>query len=152
MSTIVNGHLRTATAQDCGALVGLWEVLFGAAATATDEPWRHHAAGWFTRLVDDPANARFPVIEVDGTIVATAIGTLQCDPSATGRTVRLMNVITVAEHRGHGFATTLVLDVLSWARSVAADRVDLSVTSEGLPLYAKLGFTMTSARRMNLVL
>ncbi|SDS78086.1 GNAT family N-acetyltransferase [Actinoplanes derwentensis] len=156
MSRIVNGRLRAATAQDCGDLVRLWGLLFGDVAATTNEPWRQHAAGWFTRLVDDADNARFPVIEVDGAIVATAIGTLELGvPNpycAKGRTVRLMNVITLAEHRGHGFATTLVLDVLAWARSVAADRVDLSATPAALPLYAKLGFTMTSAPRMKLVL
>lgn len=136
--------------QDCGDLIGLWGLLFDRVAATTEEPWRHHAAGWFARLVDEPGRARFPVIEVDGTIVATATGTLQTGPG--GRTVRLMNVITVAEYRGHGFATTLVLDVLDWARSVAADRVDLSATPGSLSLYTRLGFTTTSAARMRLVL
>ncbi|GAA1582343.1 GNAT family N-acetyltransferase [Actinoplanes couchii] len=156
MSSVVDGRLRAATPEDCGELVQLWALLFGEAVTATREPWRHHAAGWFTRLVDDADNARFPVIEVGGTIVATAIGTLEVgvpNPHCVkGRTVRLMNVITVPCHRGNGFATTIILDVLNWARSIAADRVDLSATRDARPLYTKLGFTMTSAPRMKLVL
>ena len=95
------------------------------------------------------------LIEVGGAIVATAIGTLELgvpNPQCIkGRTVRLANVITLAEHRGHGHGTTLVLDVLGWARSVDADRVDLSATPEGQRLYERLGFTMTSAPRMKLI-
>jgi GNAT superfamily N-acetyltransferase len=88
--------------------------------------------------------------------VATAIGTLEIgvpNPQCVrGRTVRLANVITVREHRGRGHGTMLVLDVLAWARSIAADRVDVSATPAGQRLYETLGFTMTSAPRMKLVL
>ncbi|MGZ6754165.1 MAG: GNAT family N-acetyltransferase [Nocardioides sp.] len=57
-----------------------------------------------------------------------------------------------APHRGHGFATLLVRDVVAWARSVQADRVDLSATSEGQRHYARLGFQVARAPRMKLVL
>jgi hypothetical protein len=42
----------------------------------------------------------------------------------------------------------LVLDVAAWARSIAADRVDLSATPPGQRIYEKLGFTLTPAPRM----
>ncbi|WP_234443615.1 GNAT family N-acetyltransferase [Streptomyces sp. NRRL B-24484] len=148
------GNLRTATARDGAALLRLWEQLFDEAGQ--QEPWGRHAAEWFARFVEDRGNARFPVIEVNGAIVATAIGTLELgvpNPQCTkGRTVRLANVITLAEHRGQGYGTALVLDVLSWARSINADRVDLSATAEGKRLYEKLGFTLTAAPRMKFVL
>ncbi|MFD4764602.1 GNAT family N-acetyltransferase [Streptomyces sp. NPDC058439] len=154
MTTTGNGRLRAATAQDGVALLDLWELLFDDADM--QKSWRAHAAEWFARFVDDLDNARFPVIEVDGAIVATAIGTLELgvpNPQCTkGRTVRLANLITLPEHRGHGYGTALVLDVLSWARSIEADRVDLSATPEGKRLYDKLGFTLTSAPRMKCVL
>ncbi|WP_196805928.1 GNAT family N-acetyltransferase [Terracoccus sp. 273MFTsu3.1] len=93
---------------------------------------------------------------MDGAIVATAIGTLELgvpNPHcARGRTVRLANVVTVPEQRGHGFGTLLVGDVLEWARSIGADRVDLSATPAGRRLYERLGFALTSAPRMKLVL
>ncbi|MCX4745865.1 GNAT family N-acetyltransferase [Kitasatospora sp. NBC_01287] len=150
-----NGRLRAATAGDGVALLHLWGLLFDDDA-GTREPWRGRAAEWFARSVDDRDNARFPVVEVDGAIVATAIGTLELgvpNPQcAKGRTVRLANLITLPEHRGHGHGAALVLDVLSWARSVDADRVDLSATPEGKRLYDKLGFTLTSAPRMKFVL
>jgi GNAT superfamily N-acetyltransferase len=129
--------------------------LYDEGTAAPEEPWRSHAAEWFARFANDPSSARFPVIEVDGAIVATAIGTLELgvpNPQCTrGRTVRLANVITLPGHRGRGYGATLVLDVLDWARSIDADRVDLSATPEGQRLYAKLGFTITSAPRMKFV-
>ena len=150
------GRLHSAAAHDCVELLRLWALLFDKDKAAPEERWRSHAAEWFTRMVNDPSSACFPVIEVDGAIVATAIGTLELgvpNPHCIrGRTVRLMNVITLAEHRGQGYGTRLIFDVLDWARSIDADRVDLSATPEGQRLYEKLGFTMTSAPRMKLVL
>jgi GNAT superfamily N-acetyltransferase len=82
------------------------------------------------------------VIEVYGQLVATAIGTLEIgvpNPQCVrGRTVRFGNIITLPEHRGRGHATMLVLDVLAWARSIAADRVDLSATRAGQRLYERM--------------
>jgi GNAT superfamily N-acetyltransferase len=156
VTQIGSGHLRTAKAEDGAELMRLWALLFDEGGTTAEEPWRGHAREWFTRYVDDTRNARFPVIEVDGELVATAIGTLEVgvpNPECVrGRTVRLANVITLPEHRGRGHGTTLVLDVVAWARSIAADRVDLSATPAGHRIYEKLGFTVTSAPRMKLVL
>ena len=156
MTEISSGRLRTAKAEDGAQLLRLWAFLFDEDGTTSEEPWKGHAREWFTRYVDDTRNARFPAIEVDGELVATAIGTLEIGvPSpqcVQGRTVRLANVITLPEHRGQGHGTMLVLDVVAWARSIAADRVDLSATPAGQRLYEKLGFTVTSALRMKLVL
>ncbi|MGZ6748145.1 MAG: GNAT family N-acetyltransferase [Nocardioides sp.] len=102
------------------------------------------------------AHAAESGLEVGGEVVATAIGTLELgvpNPHCPqGRTVRLANVLTLPAHRGHGFATLLVRDVVAWARSVQADRVDLSATSEGQRHYARLGFQVARAPRMKLVL
>lgn len=95
------------------------------------------------------------MIEVDGEIVATAIGTLEIgvpNPQCPkGRTVRLAKVITLPEYRGHGHGTTLVADVINRARVIDADRVDLSATRRDSAYTRKVGFTMTSAPRMKLV-
>ncbi|SNY45646.1 GNAT family N-acetyltransferase [Paractinoplanes atraurantiacus] len=151
--TTTTGRLRTATLRDHAELLALWTLLFD---DAPPEPWRTHAAAWFARFVGSPGEARFPVIESGGAIVATAIGTLELGvPNpfcAKGRTVRLANVITLPGHRGRGYGTTLVRDVVDWARSIDADRVDLSATPEGHRLYAGLGFTVTSAPRMKFML
>jgi GNAT superfamily N-acetyltransferase len=156
VTQISSGRLRTATAEDGPQLLRLWALLFDEGGTTSEEPWKGHARGWFTRYVDDTRNARFPVIEVHGELVATAIGTLEIgvpNPQCVrGRTVRLANVITLPEHRGKGHGSALVLDVVAWARSIAADRLDLSATPAGQRIYEKLGFTLTSAPRMKLVL
>jgi GNAT superfamily N-acetyltransferase len=150
------GRLRAARAEDGSQLLRLWALLFDEGGTTAEAPWKGHAHEWFTRQVDDPRTARFPAVEVDGELVATAIGTLEIGvPSpqcVRGRTVRLANVVTLPEHRGQGHATKLVLDVVAWARSIAADRVDLSATPAGQRIYEKLGFTLTSAPRMKFIL
>jgi GNAT superfamily N-acetyltransferase len=137
-------------------LLCLWAILFEEGDEAASRSWRVHALEWFGRFVDDASGACFPVIEVAGDVVATAIGTLEIgvpNPHCPkGRTVRLANVITLPEHRGRGHGTTLVLEVINWAKLVDADRVDLSATPEGQRIYEKVGFTMTSAPRMKLVL
>ena len=156
MTEISSSRLRLATAEDGARLLRLWALLFDDEDPASEQPWTGHAGDWFARHAGDPLTARFPVIEVDGELVATAIGTLEIGvPSpqcVRGRTVRLANVITLPEHRGHGHGTTLVLDVVAWARSITADRVDLSATPAGQRIYERLGFTVTSAPRMKLVL
>ena len=156
------GRLRPATESDLARLLWLWALVYDGGGDGDGDEggqgqgWALSARDWFVRVVDDGATARFPVVEVDGVIVATAIGTLELGvPNpycASGRTVRLANVITVPEHRGHGIGTLLVGDVVAWARSIDADRVDLSATPDGRGLYQRLGFALTRAPRMKLVL
>ena len=156
MPTTPSGLLRIASPGDGPQLVRLWALLFDEDDSSSDDVWRGHAGEWFTQFVALPGLARFPVIEVDGQIVATAIGTLELgvpNPQCPrGRTVRLANVITLAAHRGAGYGTRLVDDVTDWARSINADRVDLSATPAGQRIYARAGFVLTSAPRMKLVL
>jgi len=151
-----SGRLRTAKAEDGAQLLRLWAQLFDEGGAAPEEPWKGYAREWFTQYVDDARNARFPVIEAGGELVASAIGTLEIgvpNPYCLrGRTVRLANVITLPMHRGQSYGTTLVLDVVAWARTIDADRVDLSATPAGQRIYARLGFTVTSAPRMKFVL
>lgn len=119
--------------------------------------WKTHAVEWFAGTVDDGATTRIPVMDVEGVVVATAVGTVEIgvpNPhSPRGRGVRLVNVITLPAHRGRGYATELVRDVIAWAEVVVgADRVDLSATSDGQRIYEQLGFILTAAPRMKLVL
>ena len=156
MTTPATDRIRAATAADAAQMLLLWALVFDEDDTAPGTMWKQHAQEWFTRFVEDQTTARFPVVEVDGDIVATAIGTLELgvpNPQCRrGRTVRVANVITLPEHRGRGYGTLLVRDVIAWARSIDADRVDLSATPDGQRIYNKLGFNLTKAPRMKLVL
>ena len=154
MTPELPGRLRPARAEDVSDLLRLWGLLFD--DDVSGAPWADHAAGWFAQSVNDGASARLPVIEVGDELVATAVGSLELgvpNPFCPrGRTVRLANVITLPTHRRRGFGTTVTLDVVQWARSISADRVDLSATADGLTLYERVGFVPTSAPRMKLVL
>jgi GNAT superfamily N-acetyltransferase len=159
VATVVStgvGRLRRARAEDGVQLVDLWARLFDPQVAGPEATWRSHAQAWFAEQVDEPLAARFPVVEVGERIVACAVGALELGvPNPwcpRGRTVRLANLITTPAQRGRGFGTALVSDVLGWARSIGADRVDLSATPDGGRIYEKLGFEVTSAPRMKLVL
>jgi GNAT superfamily N-acetyltransferase len=156
MSTPALHRIRAATAADAVDLLTLWASLFDDGGDHPGATWQEHARGWFTRFVGEGSTAHFPVAEVDGNVVATAIGTLELgvpNPQCPrGRTVRLANVVTSPEHRGKGLGTLLVRDVVEWARSIDADRVDLSATPDGQRIYEKAGFHLARAPRMKLVL
>ena len=148
--------LRRATADDRSEVLALWTALFEEDGAPTTGSWSEDAGTWFTEFVPRAHVTTLPVIEVAGRIVATAVGSLAIGvPNAwcpRGRTARLENVYTRRSHRRRGFGTMLVLDVVSWARRIEADRVDLSTTPLGRRIYEKAGFVATSAPRMKLVL
>jgi GNAT superfamily N-acetyltransferase len=141
---------------DEAQLLVLWDLVFNDEGSDRPTSWKKYAREWFIRCVDDRQTACFPAIEVDGEVVATAIGTLELgvpNPECPrGRTVRLANVTTLPAHRGRGYGTSLVRYVIEWARSIDADRVDLSTTPDAQRIYEKAGFTLTKAPRMKLVL
>lgn len=155
MSFLGRHHVRIASTADADQLLQLWALLF---EEVLDGPatWKVHAQTWFLSVANAPDTARFPVVDLEGELVATAVGTLEVgvpNPQcARGRSVRLANVITLPQHRGRGYGTLLVDDVVTWARSIDADRVDLSATRDGQRLYERVGFQPTRAPRMKFVL
>lgn len=156
MTHASSSRLRAATTEDIAALIPLWALLFDEESTDSGQTWRGHALSWFAEVVTDRQRACFPVIVVDDAIVATAIGTLELgvpNPHCPrGRTVRLANVVTLTEHRGQGYGTQLVKQVIAWAETIGADRVDLSATAQGQRIYERAGFVLTCAPRMKLTL
>lgn len=148
-------QVRSATPADVEQMVVLWASLFDEEADRAGG-WRTNASAWCAGALEDRTTAHLPLVEADGAVVATAIGTLELGvPNpfcARGRSVRLANLVTVPAHRGRGFATLLVDDVVAWARSIDADRVDLSATPDGRGIYERAGFEPTTAPRMKLVL
>ncbi len=147
-------RLRQATVEDAAGLLSLWDVMFEEMDSPSTD-WQGPALEWLGSCVGMEA-ARVPVIEVSGELVASAVGFVETgvpNPySPTGRAVRLVNVVTLPAHRGRGYATELIGDVVGWARGVGADRVDLSASPQGLRLYERLGFTLATAPRMKQIL
>ncbi|MCA1697065.1 MAG: GNAT family N-acetyltransferase [Actinobacteria bacterium] len=157
MNQALPGRLRPARGDDIQRLLALWELLFDEIDSPMTTAWKTHAREWFAGNVDSGATTRIPVVDIEGEVIAAAVGTVEIgvpNPQCpTGRGVRLANVITLPAHRGRGYATELVRDVIAWAEViVGADRIDLSVTSDGQRIYQQLGFILTSAPRMKLVL
>jgi GNAT superfamily N-acetyltransferase len=124
---------RDALARDVDQLLPLCGMLFNETPEAVAS-WRGAARAGPARLYSIERSHVF-VVEVEGSIVACAVGTLELNvpnpQCPRGRAVRLANVITLPVHRGRGFGTALVDFVLDWARSIQADRVGLSATPEG---------------------
>jgi GNAT superfamily N-acetyltransferase len=147
--------VRAATVADENQLLRLWALVTDP-GDAGAEAWQPNARRWLARALRDEDSARFPLVEVDRAVVATAVATLDVgvpNPHCPrGRTVRLANVVTLPEHRGNGFATRLVDDVIAWARGIHADRIDLSASEQGQALYERRGFVLTTAPRMKLML
>lgn len=77
MSTLGTHHFRTATTADAAQLLRLWALLFEEAVDASGTMWKRHAREWFLSVANASDTARFPVVDVGGEVVATAIGTLE---------------------------------------------------------------------------
>lgn len=149
MTSAGAGRLRSAKAEDSAQLVSLWARSFEAEVPLPGQSWRDHARDWFARQVDEAATLPSPRCRW-GRRSWLALSGLSSWASRTRTAledprVRLANLVTVPAHRGRGFGTALVTDVLGWARLIGADRVDLSATPDGQRLYEELGFELTSA-------
>ena len=72
----------------------------------------------FLLVCEKPANPRFP----------------------SGKTGSALNVYTKAEYRRHGLAGRLLKMLLSDAKQMGLDIIELKATSDGVKLYKSLGF------------
>ena len=52
----------------------------------------------------------------------------------------VLSVYTEPEYRGKGLCTKLIQNLIDYGREAGLGRIDLSATSEGYPIYSKLGF------------
>ncbi len=58
-----------------------------------------------------------------------------------GKSSEVLNVVTMKEYRGMGIASRLIENLLKFARENEIDKVNLSATKMGYPIYKKLGFS-----------
>ena len=62
----------------------------------------------------------------------------------------VLSVYTEPEFRGKGLCTTLMKNLVEYARQAGLGRVDLKATDDGFPIYDKVGFKETENRYRNM--
>lgn len=140
-------HVRRATAADVHALVSLRVEMFRAMGMQTGSAaWQDAARDWYAERVDHPDYGFF-VVEVDGDVVAGAVGAIrEATPSPgcpAGRDVLISNVCTFAGHRGAGHGSAAFDAVMDWARGTGVTRAELMATDDGRRIYEQVGFAVT---------
>ncbi len=84
------------------------------------------------------------VMEVNGEIVSAAFLIIDERPpglnNPNGRYGTIMNVFTYPEHRGKGYAASLMNSLIVYADNIFVSVLDLYSTKAGKKLYEKLGF------------
>lgn len=65
-----------------------------------------------------------------------------------GRCGNIVNVYTVPSHRRRGLARSLMNHILAWADTQHFDRLTLTASVDGRPLYESLGFIPTAEMRL----
>ncbi|HHV21790.1 MAG TPA: GNAT family N-acetyltransferase [Propionibacterium sp.] len=138
--------VRRATAADAEALADLRAEMFDDMGGATaDDGWHESAREWFARRMDDPAYC-FAVVDLDGVVVSCAVGfrrdTIPSPGNPSGGDVHVNNVCTLPEHRGRGYATAALAEVMRWAGATGVGRGELMATAAGRGLYERVGFSV----------
>lgn len=109
-----------------------------------DSVWQQAAARWFDERSE---NVHIVVVEVDGEVVATAMGERRLrapSPGSPGGVEVLVSNVSTAEHvRGRGHGGAAFAELMRWVREESgAERAELFATGEGQPMYERAGFTV----------
>lgn len=62
----------------------------------------------------------------------------------------VLSVYTEPEYRGHGLCRQLMTNLVDYAKEHDLDRVDLSATDKGYPIYKKVGFVDKHSKYTNM--
>lgn len=89
------------------------------------------------------------IAEINGCAVSNAflaISEKPANPSfITGKIGTLLNVHTYPEYRRKGYATKVISEIISEAKKMNLSFIELSASSDGKPLYEKLGFSVSNS-------
>ncbi len=87
------------------------------------------------------------VAKENNTIISTAFLVIMEKPAnlnfITGTIGEVLNVYTCKEYRRQGIARQLMEMLIDYAKACKLDFLELKATSDGYPLYKKLGFNET---------
>jgi len=110
------------------------------------------AGPWLARALADGSYRHWLALDGSGRAVGGG-GVLLCpwpanpkDP-CTERAV-ILNMYTEPEFRKRGIARQIMLAILAWLKEQGLRSVHLHASSEGRPLYEKLGFENTNEMRL----
>lgn len=157
MTTLGDVIVRSAGRRDVEALVELRALMFTAMGMpgVEGEGWRRSAAEWFISRLASPA-VHVVVVEVDGVVVAAAMGTHRDSAPSPGSLgfgdVLVSNVVVRPEYRRQGYARRVLSVVLEWAAGLGVSRIELVATGEGRRLYEEVGFRDSSHPLMRMPL
>ena len=104
-----------------------------ALALSTEAGWNQTLGDW-ERLIQLAGDGCFG-IAAEGRLVSTSVALIY-EP----RVAWIGMVLTSAEHRGRGYARTLLERSLSYCDEQGVSCVKLDATDQGRPVYQKLGF------------
>lgn len=98
------------------------------------------------------------IAEDNGIVVGSAFLVVKEMPNNTnfpnGRTGTVLNVFVAQKYRRRGIALKIMELLISDARTMELDYIELKASAEGYPLYKKLGFkdSISSFKPMKLIL
>jgi len=94
--------------------------------------------------------------EMDGTVVSVAFLVITEKPAnpffITGVTGTVLNVLTYPDYRRKGIGSQVISALIQEAKQLGVSSVHLSATSDGKPMYEKLGFLPPTHTEMRLKL
>ncbi|MFT3952874.1 MAG: GNAT family N-acetyltransferase [Oscillospiraceae bacterium] len=138
-------EIRSATAQDIPALADNrleFVTLLGGLDDA--EAFRTAVETYLNAHISDGALITRIAVE-NGEIVSSCIlsvyTVLPTRSNLQGKTAVLYNVYTKQAYRRKGLAQTLLRELIDEARAAGVGKILLDYTSDGYPLYQKLGFS-----------
>jgi GNAT superfamily N-acetyltransferase len=109
---------------------------------------------WIEQLLIDRTYIGWFAVHEDEIVAGGGIHIRQLPPMpgccAGGRGGHIGNVYTAPAHRRLGLARNLMELILAWAKTEKFNRITLSASDEGRPLYTSFGFS--SASEMQLLL
>ena len=136
----------TATISDIPELVRLRILYmiddFGSLTDEERESMEKQLPGYFKRELGKKLIAF--VARAEGRLVAAAYLLIIEKPAnpffLNGLDSEVLSVYTEEEYRGKGICTSLMRNMIEYAREHQICRIDLVATDEGYPIYKKLGF------------